>query len=48
MDRMAALEAIRTARAARGLSYEDLGKAIGAKDPTYIAAALHGDRKSVV
>ena len=45
MDRTTALEAIRAARVARGLSYEDLGKAIGTKDPTYIAAALHGQHK---
>ena len=45
MDRTATLEAIRAARTARGLSYEDLGKAIGTKDPTYIAAALHGQHR---
>ena len=45
MDRTAALEKIRSARVARGISYEDLGKAIGTKDPTYIAAALHGQHR---
>ena len=45
MDRVAALEKIRGARVARGISYEDLGKAIGTKDPTYIAAALHGQHR---
>ncbi len=45
MDRTAALEKIRAARAARGVSYEDLGKVIGTKDPTYIAAALHGQHR---
>ena len=41
--------AMRTAHtAATGvhvLSYEDLGKAIGTKDATYIAAALHGQHR---
>ena len=45
MDRAAALEKVRSARVARGISYEDLGKAIGTKDPTYIAAALHGQHR---
>ena len=45
MDRATALEKIRSARVARGISYEDLGKAIGTKDPTYIAAALHGQHR---
>jgi cyanate lyase len=45
MDRAAALEAIRTARSRRGLSYEDLAKAIGTKDATYIAAVLHGQHR---
>jgi cyanate lyase len=45
MDRATALETIRAARVARGLSYDDLGKAIGTKDPTYIAAALHGQQR---
>ena len=45
MDRTVALEKIRSARVARGISYEDLGKAIGTKDPTYIAAALHGQHR---
>ena len=45
MDRGTALETIRAARSARGLSYDDLGKVIGTKDPTYIAAALHGQQR---
>jgi len=45
MDRMTALEAIRSARQARGISYEDLAKAIGTKDATYLAAALHGQHR---
>jgi len=45
MDRTAALEQIRAARVARGVSYDDLGKAIGTKDPTYLAAALHGQHR---
>ena len=45
MDRAAALETIRNARQARGLSYEDLAKAVGSKDPTYLAAALHGQHR---
>ena len=45
MDRAAALERIRGARVACGLTYEDLGKAIGTKDPTYLAAALHGQHR---
>jgi cyanate lyase len=45
MDRAAALEKVRGARVARGITYEDLGKAIGTKDPTYIAAALHGQHR---
>jgi cyanate lyase len=45
VDRTVALEKIRSARVARGISYEDLGKAIGTKDPTYIAAALHGQHR---
>src|SRR5258705_7409829 len=45
MDRTTALEKVRSARVARGISYEDLGKAIGTKDPTYIAAALHGQHR---
>ena len=45
MDRMAALETIRAARVAQGVTYEDLGKAIGTKDPTYIAAALYGQHR---
>jgi cyanate lyase len=45
MDRTAALEAIRAARVAQAVTYEDLGKAIGTKDPTYIAAALYGQHR---
>src|SRR5262249_25249706 len=45
MERTVALEKIRSARVARGISYEALGKAIGTKDPTYIAAALHGQHR---
>jgi cyanate lyase len=45
MDRITALQRLREARQARGLSYEDLGKAIGTKDPTYIAAVLHGQHR---
>ena len=45
MDRATALETLRAARVARGLSYDDLGKAIGTKDPTYLAAALHGQQR---
>jgi cyanate lyase len=45
MDRTAALEAIRNARQSRGISYEDLARSIGTKDPTYLAAALHGQHR---
>ena len=45
MDRAMALEAIRSARTNCGLSYDDLAKAIGTKDATYIAAALHGQHR---
>lgn len=45
MDRTDALQAIRSARAARGISYDDLAKKIGTKDATYIAAALHGQHR---
>ena len=45
MDRAAALQKIRQAREAKGLSYDDLGKAIGTKDTMYIAAALHGQHR---
>ena len=45
MDRTQALEAIRTARASRGIGYDDLAKAIGTKDATYLAAALHGQHR---
>src|SRR6266511_252639 len=45
MDRAAALQKIRQAREAKGLSYDDLGQAIGTKDPMYIAAALHGQHR---
>ncbi len=45
MDRTTALQTIRQARQARGISYEDLAKKIGTKDATYIAAALHGQQR---
>jgi cyanate lyase len=45
MNRTDALEAIRTARAARGITYEELAKALGTKDATYLAAALHGQHR---
>jgi len=45
MDRAAALQKIRQAREAKGLSYDDLGRAIGTKDTMYIAAALHGQHR---
>jgi cyanate lyase len=45
MDRMSALQTIRAARTARGVSYEDLATAIGTKDATYLAAALHGQHR---
>jgi cyanate lyase len=45
MDRTTALQAIRSARQARGITYEDLAKAIGTKDATYLAAALYGQHR---
>ena len=45
MDRASALQALRSAREGKGISYEDLGKAIGTKDPMYLAAALHGQHR---
>jgi cyanate lyase len=45
MERAAALEAIRSARATKGVTYEDLARTIGSKDATYIAAALHGQHR---
>ena len=45
MDRATALQAIRSARQSRGITYEDLAKAIGTKDATYLAAALHGQHR---
>jgi cyanate lyase len=45
MDRTAALQAIRSARQARGISYDDLARTIGTKDATYLAAALHGQHR---
>lgn len=45
MDRTAALQTIRQARQARGISYEDLAKRIGTKDATYLAAAVHGQHR---
>ncbi len=47
-DRAVALQTIRTAREARGLTYDDLARAIGPKDATYIAAALHGQHRLTV
>ncbi len=44
-DRAAALHTIRAAREARGLTYNDLARAIGTKDATYVAAALHGQHR---
>ncbi len=45
MDQKTALQTLRQARQNKGLSYDDLGKVIGTKDPTYIAAALHGQHR---
>ena len=45
MDRAMALQTIRSARQARGVSYDDLARAIGTKDATYLAAALHGQNR---
>ena len=45
MDRTTALQTIRSARQSRGISYEDLAKALGTKDATYLAAALHGQHR---
>jgi len=45
MDRITALQKLRQARQAKGVSYDDLGKTIGTKDPTYIAAALYGQHR---
>jgi cyanate lyase len=45
MDRTAALSTLRQAREGKGLTYDDLGKAIGTKDPMYIAAALNGQHR---
>ncbi len=45
MDRATALQTIRQARQARGMSYDDLAKKLGTKDATYIAAALHGQHR---
>jgi len=45
MDRTTTLQKLREARQAKGLSFDDLGKAIGTKDPTYIAAALYGQHR---
>jgi len=45
MDRTTALATIRAARTARGVSYDDLAKAIGTKDATYLAAVLHGQHR---
>src|SRR5204863_1410149 len=45
MDRAAALQTIRNARQTRGVTYEELAKAIGTKDATYLAAGLHGQHR---
>jgi cyanate lyase len=45
MDRATALQTIRAARTARGVSYDDLARAIGTKDATYLAAVLHGQHR---
>ena len=45
MDRASALQTLRQAREHKGLSYDDLGAAIGTKDPMYLAAALHGQHR---
>ena len=45
MDRASALQALRQARESKGLSFEDLAKAVGSKDPMYLAAALHGQHR---
>ena len=45
MDQATALQTIRQARQARGISYDDLAKKLGTKDATYIAAALHGQHR---
>ena len=45
MDRASALQALRQARESKGLSFEDLGRVIGTKDPMYLAAALHGQHR---
>jgi cyanate lyase len=45
MDRTSALHALRQARQAKGLTYDDLGKGVGTRDPMYLAAALHGQHR---
>ncbi len=45
MDRTAALQAIRHARQTRGISYDDLARAVGTKDATYLAAVLWGQHR---
>jgi cyanate lyase len=45
MERVAALEMIRSARATKGVTYDELARKIGSKDATYIAAALHGQHR---
>jgi cyanate lyase len=45
MDRASALPALRQARESKGLSFDDLGRAIGTKDPMYLAAALLGQHR---
>ena len=45
MQQAEALQTIRNARQARGISYADLAAKIGTKDATYIAAALYGQHR---
>ena len=45
MDRTTALAALRAARTSRGISYEDLARALGTHDATFLAAALHGQHR---
>jgi cyanate lyase len=45
MDRAAALQHLRQAREAKGQSFDDLAKALGTKDPMYLAAVLHGQHR---
>ena len=45
MDRTAALQTLRQSREAKGLSYEDLARAIGTHDSLYLAAVLNGQHR---